>query len=328
MIPSPLPPMIQPAFQTKKTLHAVVLGGPAFPTASVISSKMKLPSTIEVHAQIGIGTASSVLDGALLKVSSLPSLENPLSYMLTKNLLPDSETSIPLAKCDTEQDWYCCPGDPDCDCETGKFAVKLGDSQPSTVTVIGSTSWPGITSTTVAFTDQPLNTDGTTTESTSSTSITSEGSTSATSASEAGSWTGSQAAASATSSDGLNVTATQNNDSSNVGLAAGLGAGLGAAAVVIAGLAFFLIRSRRRKRATATAEKADFGQSETSHLNGGSTPGVSANSQTQYQFYDPQKQVPATPEELPAGAVRERAELSDYGGTGGQRAHERAELGG
>lgn len=60
----------------------------------------------------------------------------------------DSNTSIPLAKYSNSggQDWYCCPGDPDCSCNTGRNAIKLGESQPSTVTVIGSTSWPGYVS--------------------------------------------------------------------------------------------------------------------------------------------------------------------------------------
>ena len=49
-----------------------------------------------------------------------------------------------------------------------------------------------------------------------------------------------------------NITASDNSGgSSNTGLAAGLGAGLGAAALIIAALAFYLIRSRRKKRAAA-----------------------------------------------------------------------------
>lgn len=65
----------------------------------------------------------------------------------------NSNMSIPLVKC-TEadgEDWYCCPGDASCSCDTGLDAVKLGASQPTTVTVIGSTSWPGYVSTSSAF---------------------------------------------------------------------------------------------------------------------------------------------------------------------------------
>lgn len=56
-----------------------------------------------------------------------------------------TNASLPMGKCNRSdgQDWYCCEGDDSCDCETGVNAVKLGGSQPTTVTVIGSTSWPG-----------------------------------------------------------------------------------------------------------------------------------------------------------------------------------------
>ena len=214
--------------------------------------------------------------------------------------------------------------------------MKLGDNQPSTITVIGSTSWPGITSTTGPFTQQPLNTEGTTTVSTKD-STTTDGTTSVSEAVTTAQSTGSdQAAASASSTAGPNVTASDKGGSSNVGLAAGLGAGLGAAAVIIAGLAFFLIRSRRRKHSARTNEKADFGQSDyqttgvggpahSQSRKGNHDNGYGSGSQ---QYYDPPKHVPQQPGELPAGGGYERAEMGDYGGRRAQGRQERAELGG
>ncbi|OAP58625.1 hypothetical protein AYL99_07715 [Fonsecaea erecta] len=163
----------------------------------------------------------------------------------------NANTSIPLLKCDTAQDWYCCPGDSECSCDTGKNAVKLGDTQPSTVTVIGSTSWPGISSTTSPFVQtSPLVTDGTTssesgepTQNTSASTSTSTSTSTRTSSTPSTSKSAAAAAASATS----NTPAPSKSDgSSNTGLAAGLGAGLGAAAVIIGVLVFFLIRKRRQ----------------------------------------------------------------------------------
>ncbi|KAK5040618.1 hypothetical protein LTS07_001118 [Exophiala sideris] len=161
----------------------------------------------------------------------------------------NSNTSIPLEKCASTEDWYCCPGDENCSCDTGKDAIKLGASQPVTITVIGSTSWPGFSSTTSLFTAEPLVSDGTSTStdsqaaattsasSTNSVSTTTPGSSSQSATSVATSASSSSAAVSSGSGSG----------SSNTGLAAGLGAGLGAAAVLVGVLAFFLIRSRRRK---------------------------------------------------------------------------------
>ena len=221
--------------------------------------------------------------------------------------------------------------------------MKLGDSQPSTVTVIGSTSWPGISSTTAPFTQQPLNTEGTTTGSSEDTTTTSGAmatSAAGTSAQSTASdmTSGWQAAASVSATGGPNITASDNGGSSNVGLAAGLGAGLGAAAVIIAGLAFFLIRSRRRKHAARANEKAGFGQSDNqpySTTAGGNGGSLQPQSQLEtypngygrgtQQYYDPPKHVPQQPGELPAGGGHERAELGNYGG---QRTGERVELGG
>ncbi|OAL30980.1 hypothetical protein AYO22_01275 [Fonsecaea multimorphosa] len=116
-------------------------------------------------------------------------------------------------------------------------------AQEILITVIGSTSWPGISSTTTPFVQtSPLVANGTSTsesggltQSTSSTQTTSTSTSSTTS--------GSAAAASATSST---PAPSKGGGSSNTGLAAGLGAGLGAAAVIIGVLVFFLIRKRRR----------------------------------------------------------------------------------
>jgi len=175
-----------------------------------------------------------------------------------------------MAKCQTTQDWYCCPGDNDCSCDTGKNAVKLGDSQPSTVTVIGSTSWPGITSTTAPFTQSTaIAADGTTTSDTTGDPNTGTSSSSPTSTSASTTGSGTAAAASATSTAPV---ASSGGGSSNTGLAAGLGAGLGAAAVLIAVLGFFLIRSRRRKARKAGGTT-------------GYTPGNGSDPMEQKPFY-------------------------------------------
>ncbi|KIW74988.1 hypothetical protein Z517_11759 [Fonsecaea pedrosoi CBS 271.37] len=141
-------------------------------------------------------------------------------------------------------------------CDTGKNAVKLGDSQPSTVTVIGSTSWPGISSTTSPFTQtSPLVTEGTSTSdsdsltesTTSSTEISSTPTSSPTTTTTSGPTTA--AGASATSNTPEPSRESGGGGSSNTGLAAGLGAGLGAAAVIIGVLIFVLFRKRRHSKA-------------------------------------------------------------------------------
>jgi hypothetical protein len=173
--------------------------------------------------------------------------------MLT-SLLLDSNTSIPLAKCQTAdgEDWYCCPGDANCDCQSGKDAVKLGALQPTTVTVIGSTSWPGIQSqtstfSTSAFANTNQNTGASTAATTSIISAsTVAGSVSALTTSARGTPAGQTSSTS--SPTGAVVTS---SSSSNTGLAAGLGAGLGVAAIAIAALAFVLFRKRRRDQAAA-----------------------------------------------------------------------------
>ncbi|KAK5561009.1 hypothetical protein LTR46_001319 [Exophiala xenobiotica] len=169
----------------------------------------------------------------------------------------NSNTSIPLAKCDTAQDWFCCPGDADCNCDTGKNVVKLGATQPSTVTVIGSTSWPGYTSTTSPFTASALVSDGTTTDTHTqvATTSSSSGTNSATTTTGSSSATGSAAAASASSST---AAVSSGSGSSNIGLAAGLGAGLGAAAVLIGVLVFFLLRNRRKKNLAKVGSHAGY----------------------------------------------------------------------
>ncbi|OAL20237.1 hypothetical protein AYO20_11526 [Fonsecaea nubica] len=183
--------------------------------------------------------------------------------ILKIGMLADANTSIPLAKCDTEQDWYCCPGDSQCSCDTGKNAVKLGDSQPSTVTVIGSTSWPGISSTTSPFIQtSPLVTEGTSTSDSdslteSTTSSTEISSTPTSSPTTSGTTTA--AGASATSNTPEPSRESGGGGSSNTGLAAGLGAGLGAAAVIIGVLIFVLFRKRRHSKAMRAGLAADGG---------------------------------------------------------------------
>ena len=182
--------------------------------------------------------------------------------MLTKPV-SDSNTSIPLAKCQTAdgEDWYCCPGDDNCSCQSGKDAVKLGASQPTTVTVIGSTSWPGIQSqtstfSTSAFANTNQNTGASTAASTSVLSSSTTASTMASTMTTSTTSTGRSAAgqASGTSSP-VGVAATQST-STNTGLAAGLGAGLGVAAIAIAALAFFLFRKRKGDRAATHPQNA------------------------------------------------------------------------
>lgn len=158
-------------------------------------------------------------------------------------------------------DWYCCPGDPNCSCDSGKDAIKLGASQPVTITVIGSTSWPGFTSTTAPFTAQPLVSDGTSTSTDSQAAqTTSANGTNSVSTTTSGSLSqsASSAASSATSSSPA-VSSGSGSGSSNTALAAGLGAGLGAAAVLVAVLGFFLIRSRRRKNKTNVTRAPGYG---------------------------------------------------------------------
>lgn len=147
----------------------------------------------------------------------------------------------------------------------------------------------------------------------------------------ASSSTGTQAAASATGSDGLNVTANTDDGGTNVALAAGLGAGLGAAAVVIACLVFFLIRSRRKKHAALlNSENKDTGYSDGSN-SGSEAPNTAATSYGSggiYQYFDPKKHSQIPPEEMPAGNLSERVELDGHGGTARQLNRDRVELGG
>ncbi|KAI1620716.1 hypothetical protein EDD37DRAFT_167713 [Exophiala viscosa] len=192
----------------------------------------------------------------------------------------DSNTSIPLDKCDTTEgmppyedvgwmdqnayslsDWYCCPGDETCNCDTGKDAIKLGASQPITITVIGSTSWPGFTSTTSLFTAEPLVTNGTSTSTDSQAAATtsSSGTNSVSTTTPGSSSQSAISAAASASSSSPAVSSSPSSGSGNTALAAGLGAGLGAAAVLVGVLAFFLIRSRRRKNKTKAAGGVDYG---------------------------------------------------------------------
>ncbi|EXJ89806.1 hypothetical protein A1O3_02873 [Capronia epimyces CBS 606.96] len=165
----------------------------------------------------------------------------------------NSNTSIPLIKCDSEQDWYCCPGDPDCSCSSGKDAVKLGDDQPSTITVIGSTSWPGFTSTTTPFTASPLVSVGTSTGSSTGAAITSEFAATSTPSTQSSKGSSTAGAAAASATPASPSSSSGGGGSSHSGLAAGLGAGLGAGAVLVGALCFFLIWSRRRRRRNAAA---------------------------------------------------------------------------
>jgi hypothetical protein len=167
----------------------------------------------------------------------------------------DSNTSIPLAKCQTAdgEDWYCCPGDDNCDCQTGKDAVKLGASQPTTVTVIGSTSWPGMQSQTSIFSMSAFaNTNQNTGASTAaSTSLLSTANTMASTMTTSTTSTRRSAAGQASGISSSTSAAVTQSTSTNTSLAVGLGAGLGVAAIVIAALAFFLFRKRRSGRAAA-----------------------------------------------------------------------------
>jgi hypothetical protein len=170
----------------------------------------------------------------------------------------NSNTSIPLAKC-TEangEDWYCCPGEDNCNCDTGVDALKLGASQPTTVTVIGSTSWPGYVSTSSGFSTSAFALDGTTTQigvaaSTTSVVVTSTGTkTATTTSSRSSSGTGSAAAASSTSQP-KNVPVASNTAAISGGVIAGV-----VALALIGALGWFLGRRHyRRKAATSGVEK-------------------------------------------------------------------------
>ncbi|KAJ9622230.1 hypothetical protein H2204_011578 [Knufia peltigerae] len=188
---------------------------------------------------------------------------------------------------------------------TGLNAVKLGGEQPSTITVIGSTSWPGFTSTTAPFTASDLVSDGTATETsseaaaTSSTRSTSNTNTPASMSSN----TASAAAASATTST---PAVSDDGGSSNTGLAAGLGAGLGAAAVLIGVLIFYLVRNRRKKNAANAGASAGYG----------GVPGSSATMQKPF-YTDSQQSAPysdishpLSQPELPGQGEYNRAEMA------------------
>ncbi|EXJ73296.1 uncharacterized protein A1O5_03056 [Cladophialophora psammophila CBS 110553] len=233
---------------------------------------------------------------------------------------------------------YCCPGDSECSCDTGKNAVKLGDAQPSTVTVIGSTSWPGIESTSTPFVQtSPLVANGTaTSESGGLTSSTTSISTSSITPTSSPTTNGVAAAAAASATSNTPAPST-GGSSSNTGLAAGLGAGLGAAAVIIGVLIFFLIRNRRHRN----AEKEGPGDAGYSGLLQGDQTmqkPLSVASQPASAYSDNQQQhvvaeAPPSRDDRPelAGAGEyERVEMPS--GQNGDRLHhqrstERAELG-
>lgn len=224
----------------------------------------------QAHVQTGHGTRNNAPDGALLSVSPSVILLLFLSSLILRistsqradypSPRTDSNTSIPLAKCSEpgSQDWYCCGGDPDCSCESGYNAIKLGASQPTIVTVIGSTSWPGYVSTSLGRSTSALVSDGTTTSVTPARTIevsslgTSSNGDSATVASpDLTEVVGSAASSSST------LPQASSSSQSNTGLAAGLGAGLGVATIAIAAFAFIYFRSRRR-RATGLARPTNF----------------------------------------------------------------------
>ncbi len=196
---------------------------------------------------------------------------------------------------------FCCPGDADCSCDTGKNVVKLGATQPSTVTVIGSTSWPGYTSTTTPFTASDLVSEGTTTDTNTQAATTSlaSGTNSVTTTTGSPSATGSAAAASASSST---AAVSSRSGSSNTGLAAGLGAGLGAAAVLIGVLVFFLLRNRRKKNAAKVG----------SHSGYDGIPGSSATIQKSF-YSDRQPAAPYTDNASMLGGTQYKPELAGQG---------------
>ncbi|KIW10929.1 hypothetical protein PV08_10228 [Exophiala spinifera] len=219
----------------------------------------------------------------------------------------NSNSSIPLAKCDTEQDWYCCPGDADCSCETGKNAVKLGGEQPSTITVIGSTSWPGYTSTTSPFTASNLVTDGTQTATGTSNQAAATTATAADSNTNTPATISSNTATAEPASASTVIPATSSGGgSSNTGLAAGLGAGLGAAAVLIGVLIFYLVRNRRRKNAVNAGGNAAYGGIPSSAAT--MQKPVYSDSQQSAPYSDNTN--PQSQPELPGQGEHDRAEMA------------------
>ena len=235
----------------------------------------------------------------------------------------NSNTSIPLLKC-TEangEDWYCCPGDENCSCNTGIDALKLGASQPTTVTVIGSTSWSGFVSTSSGFSTSAFALDGTTTSSvavstTSSVATSTDINTATATASRSKSGEGSAIAASSTSSP----TAVSSSSHSNTGaIAGGVIAGVIALAFIGA-LGWFLGRRHSRKKEANREAKQPY------------TPemGVGANNNVGAWALAQQKQQPEyagselpstgshTRSEAPGDETR-RHELGGYYGDGRQK---------
>ena len=199
--------------------------------------------------------------------------------------------------------------------------------------MIGSTSWPGITSTTAPFTQSsPLVPEGTTTSDTAGAVTTSgTGTTTTLSNTEISSSprTGTAAAASETSSAPAQ---SSGGGSSDTGLAAGLGAGLGAAAVLIGVLIFFLIRNRRRRNAKKLAAGDGYGD-----VSGSGDPMMQKpfyGGQPMSAYSDSQHHIatgapaPQYKPELPGAGEYNRAEMptDGNGGTFPRRATERAEL--
>lgn len=148
---------------------------------------------------------------------------------------PGTNASLPMGKCNRQdgQDWYCCSGDDECDCQTGKNAVKLGGAQPTTVTVVGATSWPGMSSSTTSKSTSTTRTGTTRTRSGSASTTRS---------------TATSGAASSNPTVQPSPSSTAESSSSNTALAAGLGGGLGgAAALAIIGAALWYFRRRRKQ---------------------------------------------------------------------------------
>ena len=215
------------------------------------------------------------------------------------------------------EDWFCCPGDDKCSCDTGVDALKLGASQPTTVTVIGSTSWPGYVSTSSGFSTSAFALDGTTTESgaaasTTSVAATSTGTKTATTASSStNSGTGSAVAASSTNQP-KDVAVASNTAEISGGVIGGV-----VALALIGALGWFLGRRHyRRKAATSEAEKPyapEMGAGAGNHV--GAWAAAQQNQQSGYAGSELPSTGSHTRSEAPGDEIR-RNELGEYYGDG------------
>lgn len=159
---------------------------------------------------------------------------------------------------------YCCPGDDNCSCDTGVGALMLGASQPTTVMVIGSTSWPGYVSTASQFSTSAFALDGTTTQTGSMSTLTQGASTVTRTGTSTAKTTlgttlsGTEGAASAGSTGSTIGIIAASKSSTNTGaIASGVVGGMVVLAL-IGGLGWFLGRRHSRKKIENAGSKKSY----------------------------------------------------------------------